>query len=129
MKRFSRKQLAVATLALLVKHSLKEVLPVLAEAIIKEKRTNEVEVITREIGNQLLQKKGQLTGTIETVFPLTEKLNEEIEHLLKNITEAKSIHLKHIINKKLVGGFKVETPTIEIDASLARPLHQLNSIA
>jgi F0F1-type ATP synthase delta subunit len=129
MKRFSRKQLAVATLALLEKHSLKEVLPVLAEAIIKEKRTNEVEVITREIGNQLLQKKGQLTGTIETVFPLTEKLNEEIEHLLKNITEAKSIHLKHIINKKLVGGFKVETPTIEIDASLARPLHQLNSIA
>ena len=128
MKRFSRKQLAVATLALLEKHSLKEVLPILAEAIIKEKRTNEVEVITREIGHQMLQKHGQLTGTLQTVFPLTEKLNAEIEHLLKNITAAKTIHLKHVINKQLVGGFKVETPTIEIDASLARPLHQLNTL-
>jgi len=129
MKRFSRKQLALATLALLEKHSLKEVLPVLAEAIIREKRTNEIEVITREIGNQLLQKNGHLTGTIETVFPLTEKLNKEIEYLLKNITAAKSIHLKHIINKHLVGGFKVSTPTMEIDASLSRPLHQLKAIS
>lgn len=127
MKRYSRKQLAVATLALLDKHSLKEILPILAETIIQEKRTNEVEVITREIGNQQLQKHGQLTGTLETVFPLTEKLNAEIEHILKNLTTAKSIHLKHIINKHLVGGFRVETPTIEIDASLARPLHQLRT--
>lgn len=129
MKRSSRKQLALATLSLLEKHPLKEVLPVLAEAIIKEKRTNEVEVIVREIGNQLLQKRGELTGNLETVFPLTEKLTAEIEHLLKKLTSAKTIHLKHNINKQLIGGFKVETPTIEIDASLARPLHQLKSIA
>ncbi|MDO8512059.1 MAG: F0F1 ATP synthase subunit delta [bacterium] len=128
MKRFSRKQLAVATLALLEKHPIKEVLPILAEAIIKEKRTNEVEVIIREIGSQMLQKHGQLTGILETVFPLTEKLNAEIEYLLKNLTSAKSVHLKHKINKQLVGGFKVETPTIEIDASLARPLHQLKAL-
>ena len=128
MKRFSRKQLAVATLALLEKHPIKEVLPILAEAIVREKRTNEVEVISREIGNQLLQKKGQLNGTLETAFPLTEQLNTEIEHILKKLTDAKSIHFKHAINKHLIGGFKIETPTIEIDASLARPLHQLNSL-
>jgi len=128
MKRFSRKQLAVATLALLEKHPLKEVLPILAKAIVREKRTNEVEIITREIGNQLLQKHGQLTGTLETAFPLTEKLNAEIEHMLKNLTTARTIHLKHAINKHLIGGFKIETPTVKIDASLARPLHQLRTL-
>lgn len=128
MKYYSRKQLALATLALLKKHTHKDVVHVLAEILIKEKRTNEVDIIVREIGNQLLQKHGELTGTVESAHVLSEKNTQDINHLLKKVTNAKTIFLKHRINKMIIGGFKVSTPTLEIDATLARPLHQLKLI-
>lgn len=127
MKRFSRKQLALATLSLMEKHPQKEVVRVLAETLIKEKKTNEIELVVREIGNQLFQTKSELTGTLETASQVSEKNAKEIEHLVKKITNAKQVSFNHKVNKKVIGGFKVTTPNLEIDATLARPLHQLKT--
>jgi len=129
MKRYSRKQLALATISLLEKHSLKEVVTVLSEAIMQEKRTNDVEIITQEIGKQLLITKNHLDANVETARALTPETREEIADLLKNITSAKTISATYTVNSKLVGGFKASTPVVEIDASLARPLHQLKAKA
>lgn len=129
MKHYSRKQLALATISLLEKHSMKEVVAVLAEAIMREKRTNDLEIIAQEIGKQFLLTKEHLDANIETARELTPKTQEEIIDLLKQITSAKTVSARYAINPKLIGGFKAITPVVEIDASLAHPLHQLKAKA
>lgn len=129
MKRYSRKQLALATIALLEKHSLKEVVAVLAEEIMQEKRTNDIEIIAKEIGKQFLLTKNHLDAKVETARALTLETREEIVDLLKQITSAKTVSAQCTINPKLIGGFKASTSIVEINASLARPLHQLKANA
>jgi F0F1-type ATP synthase delta subunit len=129
MKRYSRKQLALATISLLEKHSAKEVVAVLAEAIMQEKRTNDVEIIAQEIGKQFLLTKNHLDARVETARALTPQTREEIIDLLKQITSAKTVSAQCTVNPELVGGFKALTPIVEINASLARPLHQLKAKA
>lgn len=129
MKRYSRKQLALATIALLGKHPLKEVIAVLAEEIMQEKRTNDIEIIAKEIGKQFLLAKKHLDASVETARALTPETREEIIDLLKQITSAKTVSAQYTVNSDLVGGFKVSTPIVEINASLARPLHQLKANA
>lgn len=129
MKRYSRKQLALATIALLEKHPLKEVAAVLAEEIMQEKRTNDIEIIAKEIGKQFLLVKNHLDASIETARTLTPETREEIVDLLKQITSAKTVSAQYTVNSNLVGGFKASTPIVDINASLARPLHQLKANA
>lgn len=129
MKRYSRKQLALVTIALLEKHPLKEVVAVLAEEIMQEKKTNDIEIIAQEIGKQFLLTKNHLDANVETARELTLKTREEITDLLKQITSAKTVSTQYTINLNLVGGFKASTPIVEINASLARPLHQLKANA
>jgi len=129
MKHYSRKQLALATIALLEKHPSKEVVAVLAEAIMREKRTNDIEIIAQEIGKQFLLTQNHLDANVQTARELTPQTREEIIDLLKKITSAKTVSAEYEINPKLLGGFKAFTPVMEIDASLARPLHQLKAKA
>lgn len=127
MKKVSRTKLAHAVLRLLEKHPRKEVTRILAEQIIKEKRTNDIEIIVREIGRLMLKEKNHLTGQVESARSLTEAEKNHLDLLLKKITGAETVALNYSNNKKFIGGFLAKTPVVEIDATVSKIIHQLKA--
>ncbi len=129
MNRYSRKQFAKAAISLLEKHQASDATRILAEAIVRDKKTNDIDVFIQEIGKLLFEQNGHLEGTVESAHELKPAAKEEIDEMVKKITGAKTVKLRQRINIRLLGGFRVVTPVGEIDGTLARPLHQLKAKA
>jgi len=129
MKKYSRKKLSEATLELLEKYPREEVVKLLAQEIISQKRTNELEIIIKEIGKQLLVKKGHLDTEIFSAHKLQSSIKEELTDLLKKITKAKTVSINSVLDPSTLGGFKAITPVVEINGSIKDKINQLKATA
>lgn len=125
MKNYSRAALAKTAVNLLTKHSQKEVIGALAEALVAKKAGNDAEILVQEIGRQMLEKEGVLNGSLACSRPLNETSRNKITELFKRLTGAKRVNLQETTDEKIIGGFRVVTPVVEMDASVSRTLYQL----
>lgn len=126
MKRYSKSQLAKAYLALAQETSPAHAVRALAAALITSRRSHEGDTLVREIHRQLLQTKGIAHAEVVSVSTLSSNLKQEIEKVIKHVSDAKRISAHYTQDKSLLGGFIAKLPNHEIDASLASRIYHLH---
>lgn len=73
------------------------------------------------------EEEGSLTATITTSRPLTEKSHTDIVHFLKHYYDVEKVEAKNEIDKKVIGGVKIEIGEDVLDLTIANKIHQLQT--
>lgn len=124
MKRYSRKQLAKGYLALAAKTSPAAAGQALAAAVVEQKQSHAVELVVREILRQKLLA-GEVYVDVATAHAAPVSLKEKIETMISRATGAPKVSALYVVDPELIGGFRVTTPTHEINASVSNILKTL----
>ena len=101
-----------------------------AEAAIKEaaaylietKRTNERELLVRDI-EDILAEKGIVVADVTSAFPLSDALRSEISTLIG----AKELHLRESIDAAVLGGVRINMPGARFDGTIQRKINALRA--
>ena len=123
MSSFSRRQLAkYAVDGIIAKQPMSALSSHLAAALIGNKRQKEIELLLRDI-DQELEERGLLArAQLTSAYPLSSKLRQEISAKLKKMTGVKNVVLQEQIDKSAISGFRLETASRSWDKTLARTL-------
>lgn len=103
------------------------VLAQLAAHLVETKRTNEVDLIVRDI-EDALEQRGIVIADVATARNLDAKLQHSIAQFIKAMTDASSVHIRASTDESLIGGVRVRTPQAEYDASVQRALTKLQAM-
>lgn len=93
----------------------------LAAYLIENRRTSELNILTRDIASKLADQ-GHLTGTLTSAHELSATTVKAIKAYAKEKTGAKNIDLDTVVDEAVLGGVKLELPGLELDTTIA---HQL----
>lgn len=97
----------------------------LAAALLTSRRQKEVDLLLFDIDKEF-EGQGLLTrARVTTTSPLTAELKHSLTSQLKELTGANEVTLQEQLDKSLMGGFRVDTPTRSWDKTLLRALRQL----
>ncbi len=121
-------QLAEGLYKILKTTDSKDVEPVFDAFVVfleENKIVSQLPTIVHYLENYSLQEKKFNTLTIESVFPLTDKVQEKIRSSITKDTKV-SIVVKE--NKKLIGGFRAVFQDSVMDGSIAYNLQVLKNI-
>ena len=129
MVRVSRRKLAqYAAERLLAGDAM--VIDELSALLISEKRGREVDLLVRDIEAEMAEC-GTVVATVKSARTLDVATKNEIKSLLssKGNTNDQNIKvlLRESIDPKLIGGFKLQTPTATLDATIAKKLNDLRA--
>jgi F0F1-type ATP synthase delta subunit len=127
VKKYSRKKLACALPALLVGHPRRAVVQLVAAELVKNRSAHELPWLMRETAAAAFAATNTLTAQLTTARPVSAGTEKKVERLLKKATGAARISWEKKTDPGVLGGFVAETPTLEIDASLASRLKSLLS--
>ncbi len=125
MSKVTRSQLAKAYVSLLDKYPASRLNLVLAHYVVKNKMTNNVELLLNDINLELLRQRGRIDVDVVAVNELNDSIRHDLIKLIKTQTGAKQVHLHTEIDKKIIGGLIAQTPSHEFDFSLATKLQEL----
>ena len=126
MVKVSRRQLAVyAADALLAGKN--EVVEQLAAYLVETGRTNEVELLVRDI-EKALSLRGAVVAHLASAYSLGEDQKTNIEALLSKRYGAKSIAMSTAEDDSLLGGVVLQVAGEELDSSLRRNINRLKAI-
>lgn len=106
--------------------SQKKVLQQLAAYLIESRRTNELNLIIRDIQYHLAEK-GVVSGTVTSASELSAATEKAIKDYAKKATGAKEIHLDTVIQPEILGGIQLSLPGKELDTTIARKLTLLKT--
>jgi F-type H+-transporting ATPase subunit delta len=98
----------------------------LAAYLIDSRRTKELELIVRDIEYEL-KNQGVVLARITSAFDLTAATRTAITKLIKDQTNAKTIELKQFIDPSVLGGFKIDLPGLQMDATISHRLTTLRT--
>lgn len=98
----------------------------LAAYLIDSKRTNEVELIVRDIEYEL-GKQGIVLATVTSAFELSEATHRAVTTLIQDTTSASQVQLRQLIDPTVLGGVKIDLPGLQLDATIARRLTTLRT--
>lgn len=93
----------------------------LAGYLVESRRTNELDLIVRDIEFHLAEK-GIMQVSVISAFELTSETKKAIESFVKAKTRASHVSLENNIDPKVLGGVKITVPGRELDQTA---LHQL----
>lgn len=93
----------------------------LAQYLIEERRSGELEAIMRDVAAIRYAQDGVLEADVTSAFPLTAATKKEISKLLP----AKNVIMNEAIDESLIGGAYVEAGSTLIDATMKRQLEQV----
>ncbi len=96
----------------------------LAAFLIDTKRTNELDLVIRDIEYEL-KNRGIVLAHITSAFDLTSATQAAISKLIKDQTGAKEIELQKFIDPDAIGGVKIDIPGMQLDSTIARRLTTL----
>ncbi len=150
MTRVSRRKLAMYAAERLLAGD-DNVIEELAALIVSEKRERELDLLVRDIEAELAER-GTIVATVESAHKLDDDTKRAIERLLASAegrsaarassSDARSeacrpetdgssrdlkVLLRESIDKTLIGGFKLRTPTGSLDATMSKKLHDLRA--
>lgn len=150
MARVSRRKLAMYAAERLLAGD-DNVIEELAALIVSEKRERELDLLVRDIEVELAER-GTIVATVESAHKLDDDTKRAIERLLASAegrsaarassSDARSeacrpetdgssrdlkVLLRESIDKTLIGGFKLRTPTGSLDATMSKKLHDLRA--
>lgn len=129
MVRVSRRKLAqYAAERLLASDAM--VIDELSALLISEKREREVDLLVRDIEAEMAEC-GTVVATAESARTLDVATKNEIKSLLSSKVNTNDQNIKVLlresIDPKLIGGFKLRTPTATLDATIAKKLNDLRA--
>lgn len=93
----------------------------LAALIIEERRERDIDLLVRDIEDQLAQS-GMTIATVETAKPLSETVRQSVRELLGG-----DVRLREEVRPELIGGIRIETPTQELDGTISQKIYALKS--
>ena len=126
MATLSRRKLAQHAVARLKRGDAKTtVLKELAAYLVDSKRTNEAELVVRDIERQLAVE-GTVTGTVVSARKLTKAALGDVETLIKHhYGKTATVVLRERIDPELIGGIRLELPDRQLDTSVKAKLEKL----
>lgn len=122
----SRQALArYATDQLLAGKAASTVAKNLAASLIDTKRQKEADLLLSDV-NYELQRRGRLvSATVTTATKLSASLKSKVIGMVKRSSGASQVILTEQIDKKIVGGLRIETPGQTWDKTIATQLDKL----
>lgn len=127
MSSISRTQLARGYVSLLGKYPATRLNLVLAHYVVTNKMTNQVDLLLKDINQELLRQHGRLDVEVVALNELNETIKHDLIDLIKTKTGAKQVHLHTTLDKSILGGLIAETPEHVFDFSLATKLQELHA--
>lgn len=104
----------------------KKVANELAAYLVETRRTDEYELIVRDI-EYALATRGVLVADISASRDLSPASKEAITSYLTTISSAKDIQLRSTVDESLLGGVRITSPLGELDATLKRKIMKLRA--
>lgn len=98
----------------------------LAAFLVDHKRTNELDLIIRDI-EYGLSERGIVLAKVTSAFDLTEATRQAVTELVQNHTDARQVQLHQYIDRDVLGGVKIDLPGSQLDATIARRLTLLRT--
>lgn len=101
----------------------------LAALLVAEGRQKEVDILVRNIENELLNH-NILVARVEAAKPLTDELRKSVTNYLTSEyagVKAENVRIKETVNPDLIGGIRIKTPTGQLDDTIAKKLNDLRS--
>jgi len=95
------------------------------EIITRKNRESLLPSIAKEFHNAYNDFKGIQKASITTTVALDKELRQEMERLVKELSDKKTIELEEKINKDLIGGFILNVGDKQVDASISNKLKSL----
>ncbi len=96
----------------------------LAAFLIETRRTNEIELVIRDIEYEL-KNRGIVLGRITSATDLSTATKDAIQKLIQTETKATSVELVQFIDPTVIGGVKIDLPGEQFDGTIARRLTTL----
>ena len=129
MKSVSRRKLAkYAAEQILAGNDV--VLEEIAALLIYEKHEREVDLLVRDIEAELAEN-GEIVASVESARALDDNTRRKIEQFLAAVASDKNskpkVSLRESIDPTLIGGFKLQTPTATLDATVSKKLNDLRA--
>ncbi len=122
MARPSRKDIAKSILALSDRQPATSLARAVAAYLIQERRSSELDVIMREVNRLREQQANIVEATVTTASPLNQKIVQQIKQLLGD-----KVIVNNIIDKKVIGGVRVETSDLNLDLTVRNRLERLKT--
>ena len=120
--RISRRKVAEYVAEKLVKADGNKTLRELAAFLVETRRTDEVELLVRDI-EQELAGRGMVVADITTARPLSESLKNDI----KRMVGGKTLQVRETIDASVLGGVRVDIPGKRFDGTIRRKLTALKA--
>ncbi len=120
--RLSRRTLATHVAQRLVEGD-GSVIEELAALLIDDGRVREADILARDIENQLAIL-GEVVVTVESAQPIDDSVRARISKMF----EGKTVHIREIVRKELIGGVKISTPTRMLNETVAAKLAALKAM-
>lgn len=106
------------------------VLEEIAGLLIYEKHEREVDLLVRDIEAELAER-GEIVASVESARELDDSTRRKIEQFLTSVASGKNskpkVSLRESIDPTLIGGFKLQTPTATLDATVSKKLNDLRA--
>lgn len=123
--RLSRRKLA-AHVADQLLAGKKDVVEELAAYLVETRRTDEYELIVRDI-EYALADRGVLVADVAAAHDLSSESKDAITSYLKSVTKAKAIQLRSTVDQSLLGGVRITSSIGELDGTLKRKIMTLRA--
>jgi F-type H+-transporting ATPase subunit delta len=95
------------------------------EIITRKNREPLLPLISKQFHDAYNEFKGISKAAIVTAIPLDKKLREEIESMVRKLSNRKEIELSEKVNPEIIGGFVLNVEDQQIDASMKSKLKSL----
>lgn len=104
----------------------KRLMSQIAAYLIENRRTNEVNLMIRDI-QYYLAEKGHVSGSVVSAFELSNTTKKSLEEFVKSESGAKNVQLDTIIDPSVLGGVRLSLPGKELDTTISRKLTALRT--
>ena len=101
------------------------VLEEIAGLLIYEKHEREVDLLVRDIEAELAER-GEIVASVESARALDDSTRRKIEQFLASAASDKNSKPK-VSLRESIGGFKLQTPTATLDATVSKKLNDLRA--
>jgi F-type H+-transporting ATPase subunit delta len=126
MTRLSRRQLATyGADQILAGEPIKKVSARLAAVLSETKRTNDAELLARDIAWELETRGKLASANITSASQLTDELRSELANFIKSTAKVDKVSLQENIDKSVLGGVRIETAVHSWDKTVAKKLRNI----
>ena len=128
--KLSRTQIARAFVATPVSRSdldMKDLIPGLAQLLVEQKMTGQVDLLLRDIAREQEKQLGVTQVSATTARAISDQLKKQIAATSKDMCNAKDVVLSSSVDESLLGGVVLQTADEVVDMSVKAKLKALRS--